>query len=245
MPTALSALQTGRENWPAIKTPYAKWADCSGLFREPAWGPMKLKPLPIFRDESRHQYCWEPTGEWLAYSTTQITGANKSPEALANIERYKHIWQPRGVKVHWCLAEKMLGNDDPDYGNYEDWVKPLLSDPFWEVFEPWAVEYMLCDLDKSVGGQFDLLGFDHREEKLVLLDLKTQSRTNAKPYNTDAQLGSYVDALANHHKIVVDDCKTIWARPNKCVVGGSQDPLTCRLAWEDSWKEFSNEQESI
>ena len=45
----------------------------------------------------------------------------------------------------------------------------------------WAVEYMLCDLEKSVGGQLDLLGYDNKSQKLMLIDLKTQSQKYAKP----------------------------------------------------------------
>ena len=206
---------------------------------------MKLKPLPIFRDEERHQYCWEPTGEWLAYSTTQVTGSDKTPEALANIERYRHIWEPRGIHVHYCLEQFLLGDKQPDPKEFEDWVRPLLTDPFWENFETWAVEYMLADLDKSIGGQFDVLGFDHKANKLTLIDLKTQSKSNRKIYNTDAQLGSHVESLADHFGLVVDSCRTIWSRPNKCIIGEEQDPLTCRLAWKESWKNFQMKQETL
>ena len=219
--------------------PYQTISNNPHLTRNPAWGSLKLKPLPIFRDNKRHQYCWEPTGEWLAYSTTRITGADKTPEQMANIERYRHIWEPRGVHVHYCLEQFLLGNDHPDPKDYKDWVDPLLSDPFWNNFETWAVEYMIADLEKSVGGQFDVLGYDHNENKLLLIDLKTQSKSNKKTYNTDAQLGSYVEALANQQNIKVDACKTIWSRPNKCIIGEDQDPLTCRLAWHDSWEKFN------
>ena len=70
----------------------------------------------------------------------------------------------------------MLGNDKIEMGDYEDWIKPLMDLELWEDFEPWAVEYMLCDLEKSVGGQLDLLGYDNKSQKLMLIDLKTQSQ---------------------------------------------------------------------
>ena len=139
----------------------------------------------------------------------------------------------------------MLGEKNPDAGDYQEWVTPLLEDPFWQNFEPWAVEYMLADLEKSIGGQLDLLGYDHDKGKLVLLDLKTQSKKNARPYSTDAQLGSYVDALANQHGIVVDSCRTIWSRPGKCVFGEEQDPLTCRLKWKEAWETFEEKLEAF
>ena len=152
---------------------YQELSNNASLHRDPPWSHLKLDPLPMYRDEERHQYWWEPTGEWLAFSTTQIA-SQKSPEALANIERYRHIWQPRGEKVHWCLQQRMLGEKNPDAGDYEEWVTPLLENEYSANFEPWAVEYMLADLEKSVGGQFDLLGYDHTLQKLVLIDLKTQ-----------------------------------------------------------------------
>ena len=222
--------------------PFSKWQHCQTLKRKPnAWSGLKLDPLPIFRDEAKHKYCWEPTGEWLAFSTTQACN-DKSPAAMANIEKYRHIWEPRGVHVHWTLQQKMLGDPNPDPGEFKEWVEPLMNHEYWKCFEPWAVEYMLCDLSKSVGGQLDLLGYDHAVNQLVLIDLKTQGK-NKGIYSTDAQLGSYVDALANHHGIVVDACRTVWSRPGKTVIGEIQDPLTCRLAWADAWEKFEEKQE--
>lgn len=199
---------------------------------------MKLSPLPMYRDEEAHKYIWEPTGEVLAYSTTQITGAGKTPQQLAAIESKRHEWEPRGIGVHYCLEQFLLGDKDPDPGDYEDWVKPLLDDEFWDDFEPWAVEYMVCDLKKSVGGQFDLLGYDHKKRELVLMDLKTQGSVKAKRYNTDAQLGSYVHGLNDNCRIAVDNCRTIWARPGKCIIGPDQNPEKCGQAWLDAWESF-------
>ena len=44
-----------------------------------------LEPLPIARIEKTHKYIWEPTGEQLAFSTTQVCNT-KTPEQLENIE---------------------------------------------------------------------------------------------------------------------------------------------------------------
>ena len=44
-----------------------------------------------------------------------------------NIERLRHIWQPRGETVHYCLEQKMLGADDIDMGDYEEWAIPLFE----------------------------------------------------------------------------------------------------------------------
>jgi hypothetical protein len=58
-----------------MKKTYQELTINSHLTRNPAWSNVKLRPLPIYRDEAEHKYVWEPTGEVLAYSTTQISGA--------------------------------------------------------------------------------------------------------------------------------------------------------------------------
>ena len=157
--------------------PFAKWIHVQALKRKDPWSSVWLDPLPIYRKEPDHKYIWEPTNEALLYSTTQVCN-NKTPEALANIERYRYGpdgWEARGKAVHYGLEQKMLGDPEPDFGIYSEWIEPLLSNPFWKNFEPWCVEYMLCNLKKSVGGQLDLLGYDHESKRLMLIDLKSQS----------------------------------------------------------------------
>ena len=187
--------------------PFAKWIHVQALKRETPWSSVWLDPLPIYRKEPDHKYIWEPTNESLLYSTTQVCN-NKTPEALANIERYRYGpdgWEARGKAVHYGLEQKMLGDPEPEFGIYSEWIEPLLSNPFWKNFEPWAVEYMLCNLKKSVGGQLDLLGYDHDSRRLMLIDLKSQSKSG-RTYSTNAQLGSYVAALQIHHGLGVDVC---------------------------------------
>ena len=228
-----------------MKKTYQELTINSHLTRNPAWSNVKLRPLPIYRDEAEHKYVWEPTGEVLAYSTTQISGANKTPEQMAAIEATRHKWEPRGKTVHHCLEQFLLGNKDPDPGEYAEWVNPLLDDEYWDQFEPWGVEYMVCDLKKSIGGQLDLLGYDHAKKELVLLDLKTQSSRRASRYNTNAQLGSYVQGLAEHCRILVDNCRTIWSRPGKCVFGPDQNPEVCERAWLNAWDQLTMTRETF
>ena len=83
-----------------------------------------LKPLPIRRDEKRHQYVNIETGQWFSYSTTQVCN-ELTEEDKQNIEFHRAEWQPRGEKVHECLAEKMLGNKKIDFKEYGEWVEPL------------------------------------------------------------------------------------------------------------------------
>ena len=224
--------------------PFAKWIHVQALNRKDPWSSVWLDPLPIYRKEPDHKYIWEPTNEALLYSTTQVCN-NKTPEALANIERYRYGpngWEARGKKVHWCLEQKMLGDPAPDPDIYAEWVEPLLSHPFFEQFEAWSVEYMLCDLEKSVGGQLDLLGYDHASNQLMLIDLKSQSKSG-KTYSTNAQLGSYVEALKTHHGLEVDVCKTIWAKPNKTTIGDDQPVEECLDAWHKAWERFKQKQD--
>ena len=46
-----------------------------------------LKPLPIKRDEERHQYFNTETNSWLSYSTTGVCN-ELTEEAKENIEKY-------------------------------------------------------------------------------------------------------------------------------------------------------------
>ena len=134
-----------------------------------------LKPLPIRRDEKRHQYVNIETGQWFSYSTTGVCN-ELTEEAKENIEKYRYVWQPRGEKVHECLAESMLGNTNVDMGDYEEIVAPLLDHWLFANFEPLAVEHMMLLPDKSVGGQLDLLGYDTKTKQIRLIDLKTKGK---------------------------------------------------------------------
>ena len=209
-----------------------------------------LEDLPIAFDEERHEYEWQPTGEIMSASVTRICSATKSAEALANIERTRHIWEARGKHAH-AVLESHLGGE---HGPYEDWAddydgpfpeycKPLLAHPMWEMFQPIALEYRVCDLRRNIGGSLDVLGYDHLVDRMVLLDLKTQRTMN--PYSTDAQLGGYLSMLIDHKKILVDECLTMWARPKKAQLGENQPPDRCLEAWEDAYDIWSMKQEEL
>ena len=224
--------------------PFAKWIHVQALKRKDPWSSVWLDPLPIYRKEPDHKYIWKPTNEALLYSTTQVCN-NKTPEALANTERYRYGpdgWEARGKAVHYGLEQKMLGDPNPEFGIYSEWIEPLLSNPFWKNFEPWCVEYMLCNLKKSVGGQLDLLGYDHESKRLMLIDLKSQSKSG-RTYSTHAQLGSYVEALQIHHGLEVDVCKTVWAKPKKTTIGDDQPVNECLDEWHKAWEIFEEKQD--
>ena len=68
----------------------------------------------------------------------------------------------------------MLGADDIDMGEYEEWAIPLFELELFTHFEPMDVELMMSIPDKSVVGQLDLLGYDTKAKKIRLIDLKTK-----------------------------------------------------------------------
>jgi len=224
-----------------------------------------LKPLPIKRDENTHRYVNTETRQWMSYSTTEVCN-ELTEEAKENIEKYRFVWEPRGVKVHECLAESMLGNTDIDMGDYENIVAPLLDHWLFKNFEPLAIEHMMSIPDKLVGGQLDLLGYDTSDNKLRLIDLKTKGNTRSgfykrendkkgrlwvkeidrywqEPYSTDKQLGCYLEMLKLNYGIVPDVCNTLWAYPGFSILGHSQPVERCQAAWQEAWKKFEAKQE--
>jgi len=222
-----------------------------------------LKPLPIKRDEERHQYFNTETNQWLSYSTTGVCN-ELTEEAKENIEKYRFMWQPRGETVHECLQESMLGSGEIKAGEYWDWVEPLLSHELFTHFELMAVELMMSIPDKSVGGQLDLLGYDTKTKQIRLIDLKTKGKYSydikkrgkdgmiyikdldmywKEPYLTDKQLGCYVEMLKINYDIVPDVCNTIWAYEGRCILNNDQPTERCREAWQEAWEKFEAKQE--
>ena len=197
-----------------------------------------LKKLPILFEEESHRYCWEPTKTWMTDSVTSVTGFDMPAKKRAAIEAQKHKWAPRGTAVHLALERRLKQSVD-DFmetgSEYASWIYPLLSHPFiTEHFEPIAVEYRVCDLKNTIGGTLDALGIDKRTGKKVLIDLKTQSSQRASTYSTDEQLGAYLSMLLDHHpRMMIEECRTIWCRPEKTFVGEIQTPDQCLEAWVD------------
>ena len=220
---------------------------CTSVFAPSDNGAMQQLPLlPIDFDEGSHSYKWVPTNEKLMTSVTRIISASKSKRTLQTFARTKHKWAPRGTHVHKCLELFLKGQPGHTlmYGEYEKWVKPLLEYPIWEHFEPIALEYRVCDLRRNMGGSLDVLGYDHLTARMVLLDLKTLGQGNS-PYSTDAQLGGYLSMLIDHHKLVVDECLTIWAGYGETHLGATQPPERCLVAWENAYDIWLMQQEEL
>ena len=206
-----------------------------------------LDPLPIIFEEESHRYLWEPTQTWMTDSVTSVTGFDMPEKKRLAIEAHKHKWAPRGIAVHSAL-EKFFKKIDiiPEYNEYDKWIWPLLDHPFIrDHFEPIAVEYRVCDLKNTIGGTLDALGVDKRTGNKVLIDLKTQSSARANTYNTDEQLGAYLSMLIDHHAMKIDECRTVWSRPEKTYVGEIQDPDQCLEAWVDKLDLFKMTKEAF
>ena len=204
-----------------------------------------LKDLPIAFNEELHQYRWLPTNEVMGTSVTQVVSVNKTAAQLANIEKHKATWEPRGIHVHAALEHKLKGlpfEVDPTYGA---WVYPLVDHWFWETFEPIAIEHRMVNLRRGIGGSCDALGRDGLTGKIVLLDLKTQGSAKYGTYSTDSQMGGYLSMLLDHHQIIVDECLTIWSRPGRCLLGDPQATDECLEAWEASYEKWDALQEKI
>ena len=222
----------------------------------------KLPKLPVFRSEREHKYFCEKSNKWLKYSTTQVCN-ELDEKAKENIEHTRHIWQPRGETVHYCLEQKMLGSLEIDMGEYENIVKPLFNHYLFKHFIPMGVEYMMSNPDKDIGGQLDLIGYDYETEQIRLLDLKTKGSTKSgfykrervgthyiqeidkywqEPYSTDKQLGCYVEMLKLNCDIEPDVCNTIWSYPEVCIVVPNQPVDRCKLAWQEAWEKFEAKQ---
>jgi len=204
-----------------------------------------LEPLPLEFDEEAHSYVWLPTGEKMGTSVTGVCSVNKTARELANIEKHRPSWEPRGLHVHAALEHKLKGLPFDVDPTYAEWVAPMLADPFWETFEPIAIEYRMCDLRRGIGGSCDALGYDGFTGRLVLLDLKSQSSSKYGTYSTDAQMGGYLSMLIDRHGITVDECLTVWARPGKCLIGDPQSPDECLQAWEETYAKWEALQERI
>ena len=145
--------------------------------------------------------------------------------------------------LQYVISEAELNEPIPEQPKYDDWVVPLLTHQYLQEFLPLAVEYRVVDLKNSIGGTLDAYGIDTRTNKKVLMDLKTQSNPNANAYNTNEQLGAYYSMLSSNG-IQVDECRTVWCRPNKTVVGEYQDPAQCYSDWVDKldiWKMYQEE----
>ena len=196
-----------------------------------------LAPLPIHFDKAAHKYCWQPTGEWLAFSVTGIKGAGMGERQKMALEKTKHIWEPRGCGVHAALENFLLQQPQAPT-EFNEWIQPLLDHPFWNRVKPVAVEYRLCDLSNSIGGSCDCLLQDNLTGTYLICDLKTQGNILASTYSTDAQMGGYLSMFLMHHPAIAGaECITVWSRPGKAFITRKRSK-DCLAAWAMALADF-------
>ena len=175
-----------------------------------------LQPLPILFNEEAHRYYHEPTGQWLNHSVPQVCKGTKDPWAMRRIMETKHIWEPRGKAVHKALEDFLTTGDAGEWpAEYAEWIEPLLGHSVWQTYEAIACEYRLCDVERSIAGSFDcLLRRKDDHQQLVLVDLKTQGKPDASPYDVSTQLGGYLGMMSLHWpKLYIQKAGVLWSRP--------------------------------
>jgi hypothetical protein len=205
----------------------------------------EIKGLSFFPEWHRYKY----KAEWLARSVTGVLGAKLSPDALANIMRYKDGptgWAARGEQIHNALENHLKGEAIEFAERWTDWVDPMLECELFQGAKVIATEYRLCDPRKSMGGSFDFL-LQSSTGEIILGDLKTvgsKSRARTREAATD-QLGAYLAMLIDHHPALhVDKCVTVVSGPKECRVI-RQNPDDCIDAWLDSWDRYQFEQKEL
>jgi hypothetical protein len=196
-----------------------------------------LPPLPIERDDSTWTYRLTDRRHWFPISITGVIAkVHKSAEALAWIEAWREVWEPRGNTCHAALqhfANATWGgprqlwphgvdwSEPPDprgplYGAYGDWIEPLLAEPLWGHVQAIGAEVMLYDLEQNVAGTVDLI-LQFADGSCGLADLKTLSATGRR-YDTRAQLGAGISMAEQRYGLQFSRGLTIWAAPGRCQI---------------------------
>lgn len=185
-----------------------------------------INPPPVYLDPETHRYIWLPTGAVMQTSVTTVCrlGKTYTGNPAAGV---------RGTHVHLCLEQFLTGAAQPDWKGYDEFIEPLLAHDYWERFEPWACELSLCDLKRSIGGQLDVLGFDHERQKVTLLDLK--SKGSKGTYDVRPQLGAYCGMLQQTLKLFVEECRVMWAYPGEAFLGRQHSIDECAEAWDETY----------
>tara|TARA_E500000305_G_scaffold78293_2_gene64014 strand:- start:588 stop:1214 length:627 start_codon:yes stop_codon:yes gene_type:complete len=199
----------------------------------------QLKPQQVKLDQELHKYTHLPSNEVMNLTVTGVLWALKPQAEKDAIERTRANWEFKGLDIHKVFANYLEDKDLIYWPKHEPYVTPLFGHKFIQEFQPIANEYLMCDPSISLGGSFDALGY--WKGKLILLDLKTQSAIDRKPYSTDAQLGGYLHLLKTTTGLVPDEVRTIWCRPGKTTVSPNQGTITCSHAWTAAWQRFQSE----
>ncbi len=212
---------------------------------EAAW----LQPLAIERDDRTWTYRLTDRDHWFPVSITGVIARTcKSEDALAWIEAWREVWEPRGNTCHAALQHFALhswgaprqlwpaGLDasepvqpwGPRYGAYGAWIAPLLAEPLWSHVRVVATELMLYDLERNVAGTLDLL-LRFPDGSYGIADLKSLSEAG-RPYDTRPQLGAGILMAEQHYGLRISRGLTIWAAPGHCRIQ-THPAGECRSRW--------------
>jgi hypothetical protein len=224
----------------------------STIARAASW----LQPLPLTRDDSTWTYRLTDRDHWFPVSITGVIArVCKNEEALAWIEAWREVWEPRGNTCHAALqhfalhrwqaprhlwpvgldASAPVDPHGPIYGPYGDWIAPLLAEPLWAHVQVVATELMLYDLERNVAGTLDLL-LRFPDGSYGVADLKSLSEQGRK-YDTRAQLGAGIAMAERHYGLPMRRALTIWAAPGACEIR-THTAEECRRRWDQVFASY-------
>ncbi|TVS05519.1 MAG: hypothetical protein EA413_06745 [Cyanobium sp. PLM2.Bin73] len=212
--------------------------------------------MPLVRDDSTWTYRLTDRDHRFPVSITGVIAkVCKNEDALAWIEAWRDVWEPRGNTCHAALQHFALHNwrapqhlwptgldaseaVDPwgqAYGAYGDWIAPLLAEPLWQHVQVVAAELMLYDLERNVAGTLDLL-LRFPDSSYGLADLKSLSDRGRK-YDTRPQLGAGMVMAEHHYRLPISRGLTIWASPGQCEIK-TATASECRRRWLQVFGEY-------
>tara|TARA_R100001460_G_scaffold57903_2_gene97702 strand:- start:1002 stop:1640 length:639 start_codon:yes stop_codon:yes gene_type:complete len=202
-----------------------------------------LADLQLF--EASHLYRYK--GDWLNCSVSEVVGGDLTPFARQMIQQTKdgpEGWAERGKSIHEWLRGFLTGEPVETDERWKPWTDVLAKQEIFSDNEVLACEYLICDPERSVGGQLDFLvrtiDVETGWHSVTLGDLKTVKTTSAlsgrKP--ATAQLGAYLRMLNEHHRLYINKCVTVISAPGRCKII-EKDPDECYLAWDEAWARYS------
>lgn len=199
-----------------------------------------LKPLPIAHDPTTWTYRRTDTDHVFPISITGIIGSITLTDAdRANIEAYRHQWEPRGNTVHSCLETWLKTKVRPssdDVGAYGDWVYPLIDHAVWQHCDVIASEHRVYDMRQNWAGTLDVVVAWHKGGHGVI-DLKTKSKPGSSKQDVKPQLGAGTRAVIDHHLLTMTRNLVLWAYPGQMVPEG-MDVQECLDSWSDLFEQY-------
>lgn len=199
-----------------------------------------LTPQPITRDDTSWSYRRTDTNHTFPVSITQIIGAVTLTDAdRANIEAYRHTWEPRGNTVHHCLESWLKTGIRPsadDCGDYADWVYPLIDHQLWQHCTVIASELTVCDMRQNWAGTLDVIVEWHKGGHGIL-DLKTKSKHGSTKQDVRPQLGAGTRAVIDTYRLSPTRNLALWSYPGQMTPEGFE-AQACMDAWADVFSEY-------